>query len=39
MLIESIPKNPNIKIDFYKKLAKVAVEKTVFATDSKLLPS
>ncbi|WP_279629382.1 MULTISPECIES: hypothetical protein [Maribacter] len=26
-------------MDFYKKLAKVAVEKTVFATDSKLLPS
>ncbi|GGW41068.1 3-hydroxyacyl-CoA dehydrogenase [Arenibacter certesii] len=40
LLIEAVPENPNIKIDFYQKLAKVAVEKTVFATNSStLLPS
>jgi 3-hydroxyacyl-CoA dehydrogenase len=40
LLIEAIPENPKIKTDFYKKLAKVAPEKTVFATNSStLLPS
>ncbi|SDH30821.1 3-hydroxyacyl-CoA dehydrogenase [Winogradskyella thalassocola] len=40
LLIEAVPENPTIKIDFYKKLAKVAPEKTVFATNSStLLPS
>ncbi|WP_458626073.1 3-hydroxyacyl-CoA dehydrogenase [Winogradskyella sp. PC D3.3] len=40
LLIEAVPENPNIKINFYKKLAKVAPEKTVFATNSStLLPS
>jgi len=40
LLIEAIPENPSIKIDFYTKLAKVAPEKTVFATNSStLLPS
>ncbi|RPD90715.1 3-hydroxyacyl-CoA dehydrogenase [Aureibaculum marinum] len=40
LLIEAVPENPSIKIDFYKKLAKVAPEKTVFATNSStLLPS
>ncbi|WP_117880421.1 3-hydroxyacyl-CoA dehydrogenase [Aureibaculum luteum] len=40
LLIEAVPENPTIKIEFYKKLAKVAPEKTVFATNSStLLPS
>ena len=40
LLIEAVPENPKIKIDFYNKLAKVAPEKTVFATNSStLLPS
>lgn len=40
LLIEAVPENPKIKIDFYKKLAKVAPEKTVFATNSStMLPS
>lgn len=40
LVIESVPENPKIKIDFYEKLAKVAPEKTVFATNSStLLPS
>ena len=40
LLIEAIPENPQIKIDFYEKLAKVAPEKTVFTTNSStLLPS
>lgn len=40
LLIEAVPENPAIKTDFYKKLAKVAPEKTVFATNSStLLPS
>lgn len=40
LLIEAVPENPDIKIDFYHKLAKVAPEKTVFATNSStLLPS
>lgn len=40
LLIEAVPENPKIKIDFYHKLAKVAPEKTVFATNSStLLPS
>ena len=40
LVIEAVPENPKIKIDFYNKLAKVAPEKTVFATNSStLLPS
>ncbi|GGG43825.1 3-hydroxyacyl-CoA dehydrogenase [Bizionia arctica] len=40
LLIEAVPENPKIKIDFYKKLAKVAPQKTVFVTNSStLLPS
>lgn len=40
LLIEAVPENPAIKIDFYKNLAEVAVKKTVFATNSStLLPS
>ncbi|MCW2119409.1 3-hydroxybutyryl-CoA dehydrogenase [Flavobacterium sp. 7A] len=40
LLIEAVPENPTIKIDFYQKLAKVAPEKTIFATNSStLLPS
>lgn len=40
LLIEAVPENPKIKIDFYQKLAKVAPEKTIFATNtSTLLPS
>tara|TARA_R110002111_G_scaffold127139_2_gene191953 strand:- start:1137 stop:2033 length:897 start_codon:yes stop_codon:yes gene_type:complete len=40
LLIEAVPENPKIKVDFYNKLAKVAPEKTVFATNSStLLPS
>lgn len=40
LLIEAVPENPEIKIEFYKKLAKVAVDKTVFVTNSStLLPS
>ena len=40
LLIEAVPENPKIKIEFYNKLAEVAPEKTVFATNSStLLPS
>lgn len=40
LLIEAVPENKAIKIAFYKELAKVAPEKTVFATNSStLLPS
>lgn len=40
LLIEAVPENPEIKISFYEKLAKVAPEKTIFATNSStLLPS
>jgi 3-hydroxyacyl-CoA dehydrogenase len=40
LLIESIPEDPSIKIDFYKKLADVAPQKTIFATNSStMLPS
>lgn len=40
LLIECVPENPAVKVDFYKKLAKVAPEKTVFVTNSStLLPS
>lgn len=40
LLIEAVPENPDIKIDFYQKLAKVAPEKTIFASNSStLLPS
>ncbi|MGH1518290.1 3-hydroxyacyl-CoA dehydrogenase [Chryseobacterium sp. JK1] len=40
LLIEAVPENPDIKIEFYHKLAQVAPEKTVFATNSStLLPS
>lgn len=40
LLIEAVPENPAVKIDFYQKLALVAPEKTIFATNSStLLPS
>lgn len=40
LLIEAVPENLKIKLDFYQKLSKVAPEKTVFATNSSsLLPS
>lgn len=40
LLIEAVPENPKIKIEFYEKLAKVAPKKTVFVTNSStLLPS
>lgn len=40
LLIEAVPENPKIKIEFYNKLAKVAPDKTVFVTNSStLLPS
>ncbi len=40
LVIEAVPENPNIKIDFYTQLSKVAPEKTLFATNSStLLPS
>jgi 3-hydroxybutyryl-CoA dehydrogenase len=40
MIIEAVPENPKIKMDFYEKLAQVAPAKTVFATNSStLLPS
>ncbi len=40
LLIEAVPEDPDIKIEFYKKLAQVAPEKTVFASNSStLLPS
>lgn len=40
LMIEAIPEIPEIKIEFYEKLAKLAPEKTIFATNtSTLLPS
>lgn len=40
LLIEAVPEDPSIKLDFYQKLSQVAPEKTVFATNtSTLLPS
>ncbi|MFC3902219.1 3-hydroxybutyryl-CoA dehydrogenase [Acinetobacter marinus] len=40
LVIEAVPEDPSIKRDFYEKLAKVAPEKTIFATNtSTLLPS
>ena len=40
IMIEAIPEIPKIKIEFYEKLAKLAPEKTIFATNtSTLLPS
>lgn len=40
LLIEAVPENLKIKLDFYQKLSKVAPEKTIFATNSSsLLPS
>lgn len=40
LVIEAVPENPQVKLDFYQKLAQVAPEKTVFATNSStLLPS
>ncbi|PZP44314.1 MAG: 3-hydroxyacyl-CoA dehydrogenase [Pseudopedobacter saltans] len=40
LLIEAVPENPTIKLDFYHKLTAVAPEKTDFATNSStLLPS
>lgn len=40
LMIEAIPEIPELKIEFYEKLANLAPEKTVFATNtSTLLPS
>lgn len=40
LMIEAIPEIPEIKVEFYEKLANLAPEKTVFATNtSTLLPS
>ncbi len=40
LMIEAIPENPIIKTEFYTKLAPLAPEKTIFATNtSTLLPS
>lgn len=40
IVIESVPEVPEIKIDFYKRLAKVLPERTLIATNtSTLLPS
>lgn len=40
LVIEAVPENPNIKTSFYEQLSKVAVDKTIFATNSStLLPS
>ncbi|WP_316804480.1 3-hydroxyacyl-CoA dehydrogenase [Pedobacter nototheniae] len=40
LVIESVPENPAIKTDFYHKLAQLAPEKTIFATNSStMLPS
>ena len=40
LMIEAIPENPVIKTEFYTKLAPLAPEKTIFATNtSTLLPS
>ena len=40
LMIEAIPENPAIKTEFYTKLAPIAPEKTIFATNtSTLLPS
>ncbi|MFD1629372.1 3-hydroxyacyl-CoA dehydrogenase [Pseudopedobacter beijingensis] len=40
LVIEAVPENPQIKIDFYQKLSKAAPQKTIFATNSStLLPS
>lgn len=40
LVIEAIPENPKIKMDFYEKLSKAAPLKTIFATNSStLLPS
>ncbi|GIO24211.1 hypothetical protein J11TS1_27920 [Oceanobacillus sp. J11TS1] len=39
-MVEAVPENEEIKLDFYKKLAEVAPEKTVFASNSStMLPS
>lgn len=40
LMIEAVPELLNIKIDFYQKLAKVAPDKTIFATNSStMIPS
>lgn len=40
LVIEAVPENPDIKTDFYQKLAAVAPSKTIFASNSStLLPS
>lgn len=40
LVIEAVPESPQIKIDFYHKLAQVAPAKTIFVTNSStLLPS
>tara|TARA_R110001606_G_scaffold76634_3_gene177128 strand:+ start:1485 stop:2381 length:897 start_codon:yes stop_codon:yes gene_type:complete len=37
LIIEAVPENPKIKMDFYEKLAQVAPAKTIFATNSSTL--
>lgn len=40
LMIESVPEFKDIKIDFYKKVANLAPEKTIFATNSStMIPS
>jgi 3-hydroxyacyl-CoA dehydrogenase len=40
LLIESTPENPSIKIGFYKKVASLAPQKTIFVSNSStMLPS
>lgn len=40
LVIEAVPENIEIKADFYKKLAEIAPEKTIFASNSStMLPS
>ncbi|MCT1902152.1 3-hydroxyacyl-CoA dehydrogenase [Oceanobacillus sojae] len=40
LIIEAVPEKEEIKLDFYKKLAEVAPEKTIFASNSStMLPS
>lgn len=40
LVIEAVPEDPSIKIDFYTRLKAVAPEKTIFATNSStMLPS
>ncbi|MEL4307813.1 3-hydroxyacyl-CoA dehydrogenase [Joostella sp. CR20] len=40
LLVEAVPENVNIKLEFYEKLSKVAPEKTIFVSNSStLVPS